>query len=311
MMKSYYSNGKLLLSGEYFVLDGARSLAIPTRFGQKMTVKEISSRQLVWQSFNEEKNCWLEAIFDLPKLRLSKANYEAATDGGIDGIAETLFDILIKVKAINPSIFNVKEGLQIETFLNFPRDWGLGSSSTLINNIASWASIDPYVLLDRTFKGSGYDIAAAQSEKPLIYTRSKNGPIVEAVPFNPKFKDQLFFVHLNKKQSSREGIQRYQSLKGKVTSQIKEISEVTDGMVRATSLEDFEKLLAEHERIVAATIKLPPIQEALFSDYFGQIKSLGAWGGDFILATGDQRTKAYFSEKGFETVVPYKKMILK
>jgi mevalonate kinase len=29
---NFYSNGKLLLTGEYLVLDGAKSLALPTKF---------------------------------------------------------------------------------------------------------------------------------------------------------------------------------------------------------------------------------------------------------------------------------------
>ena len=32
MIKNYYSNGKLLLSGEYAILDGAEGWAIPTKF---------------------------------------------------------------------------------------------------------------------------------------------------------------------------------------------------------------------------------------------------------------------------------------
>ena len=41
MEKTYYSNGKLLLTGEYVVLDGAEALAVPTRFGQNLTVKQV------------------------------------------------------------------------------------------------------------------------------------------------------------------------------------------------------------------------------------------------------------------------------
>jgi hypothetical protein len=40
------------------------------------------------------------------------------------------------------------------------------------------------------------------------------------------------------------------------------------------------------------------------------IKSLGAWGGDFVLATGDDKTISYFKSKGYNTVIPYSKMAL-
>ena len=34
----------------------------------------------------------------------------------------------------------------------------------------------------------------------------------------------------------------------------------------------------------------------LFNDFKGAIKSLGAWGGDFILATAKQDPTAYFKD---------------
>ena len=49
-----------------------------------------------------------------------------------------------------------------------------------------------------------------------------------------------------------------------------------------------------------------------FKDYWGIIKSLGAWGGDFVLATSTEspeKTKAYFNERGFEIVLPYRELI--
>jgi hypothetical protein len=130
------------------------------------------------------------------------------------------------------------------------------------------------------------------------------------VIFNPEFKEQLYFVYLNKKQNSREGIQRFNTLKGKLTSEVNQISSLTEAILKADNLYDFEKLLFEHEKLVSKTIQLKPVQELLFSDYFGQTKSLGAWGGDFILATGNDNTPNYFKQKGFETVIPYRDLIL-
>ena len=45
--KTFYSNGKLLITGEYLVLDGARSLAIPTKFGQFLIVEEIENSNCI------------------------------------------------------------------------------------------------------------------------------------------------------------------------------------------------------------------------------------------------------------------------
>ena len=66
----------------------------------------------------------------------------------------------------------------------------------------------------------------------------------------------------------------------------------------------------EHEQLVSKVIQLQSVQKELFSDYFGQTKSLGAWGGDFILATGNDDTPGYFRQKGFETIIPYQDLIL-
>lgn len=52
------------------------------------------------------------------------------------------------------------------------------------------------------------------------------------------------------------------------------------------------------------------LQQQLFQEYPGAVKSLGAWGGDFILVTGNEDTPKFFEEKGFETVIAYKDMIL-
>lgn len=309
-MKEFYSNGKLLLTGEYFVLEGAKSLAIPTTCGQDLVVESIKEPQLIWNSFTNEGECWLEAIFDLPKLRLVSATFEAEEDGGNDSLAENLNKILVETKKLNPSFLNSEKGFSVKTNLTFPKNWGLGTSSTLINNISNWAKINPYKLLEKTFGGSGYDIACAQNNAPILYTRNEFEPIIEKVNFNPSFKDQLYFVYLNKKQNSRKGIKRYKEFKGNLTSEIEQISNLTDAFIKCNNLKEFEKLMVEHEQIVSKTIQLKPVQEQLFYDYFGQTKSLGAWGGDFILATGNEKTPNYFKQKGFETVISYQDLIL-
>ncbi|SNR47005.1 Mevalonate kinase [Lutibacter agarilyticus] len=309
-MKEFYSNGKLLLTGEYFVLDGATSLAVPTTCGQDLTIQKIKEPQLIWKSFTNEGSCWLEVVFDLPKLRLFSADFEADEDGGNDTLAENLLKILKEVRNLNPDFLNSNQGFLVETHLTFPKNWGLGTSSTLINNLANWVRVNPYILLENTFGGSGYDLACAAHNSPILYTRNGTHPIVEKVDFNPSFKEQLYFVYLNKKQNSREGIQRFKELKGSLTSEIKDVSELATAFLKCTSLVDFEKILKQHEQIVSKTIQLKTVQEHYFSDYFGQTKSLGAWGGDFILATGNKDTPNYFNNKGFQTVIRYQDLIL-
>lgn len=307
----FYSNGKLLLTAEYFVLDGAKALALPTKFGQHLTVSEINEPKLIWQSFDVNKALWLEAVFDLPNLRLTRATYNSAVEKNNFSPDETLQEILIQCKKLNPEFLSASIGILVQTNLNFPRNWGLGSSSTLINNLANWAKVNPYELLKKTFGGSGYDIACAQYNTAIFYTKTNQHPVIEPVEFNPSFKNELYFIHLNKKQNSREGIKKYKAIEGDLSVQINEISNLSTTFLNCTTLNEFEEVITKHENIVAKTLNVTPVKEKLFSDYFGAVKSLGAWGGDFIMATGNNTTPKYFKEKGFATVIPFNEMILK
>ena len=309
-MTNFYSNGKLLLTGEYVVLDGARSLAVPTKFGQDLVVEKIKEQQLVWGSFTNTGECWFEAVFDLPKIRLVSCNFNSDKEGNVELIAETLQTILQEARKLNSNFLQTENGFAVKAILTFPRNWGLGSSSTLINNIANWAKVDAFQLLWNAFSGSGYDIACAQNNSPIFYQLENKKPIVQEVLFNPDFKENLFFVHLNKKQNSREGIAKYKEINKNIQNEISQISNLSKEILKATTLTDFEKMIAEHEKIISSIINVKPVKEKLFPDYLGEMKSLGAWGGDFILATGNIRTPRYFIDKGFTTVIPYKKMVL-
>jgi mevalonate kinase len=307
---NYYSNGKLLLTGEYLVLDGAKSLALPTKFGQDLSVEKIKESQIIWGSFTHTGECWFEAVFELPKLRLVNCTFNADKEGNAEFIAETLLEILKEARRLNPDFLSLEVGFEVKTKLTFPRNWGLGSSSTLINSIASWAKVDAFKLLWNSFKGSGYDIACAQNNSPILYQIKDEKPKVEQVEFNPTFKENLFFVHLNKKQNSKEGIAKFRESGENFQEEIKKISAISDAFLNAKSVQDFDRLIIEHERIISSIIKLKPVKEKLFPDYFGEIKSLGAWGGDFVLVTGNASTPRYFKNKGFETVLTYHQMVL-
>ncbi|WP_299136884.1 GYDIA family GHMP kinase [uncultured Tenacibaculum sp.] len=309
-MKKFYSNGKLLLTGEYLVLDGANALAIPTKFGQDLTIQPINEPQLIWGSFTNEGNCWFEATFNISKLRLTSATFDSNKEGGAEFIAETLLNILKEAKKLNPDFLNIENGLIVKTNLSFPKNWGLGSSSTLINNIASWANVDPFRLLWNAFSGSGYDIACAKHNTPIIYTLNNGIPSIKETQFVPSYADELFFVHLNQKQNSREGIAQYKQYKEEAKLLIPEINKLTQEFLEASSTEKLNSIIIEHEHIISSIIKQEPVKKRLFSDYFGEIKSLGAWGGDFVLATGGKNTPEYFKNKGFNTILPFKEMAL-
>lgn len=303
MQREFYSNGKLLLSGEYAILDGALGLAVPTVFGQYLKVTNQKSNGLHWRSYNETNQVWFEAKFDLKNWTTS-----TATD---TSKAKTLIKILSKAQELNPEFLTTPDGLSVETKLTFPTNWGLGSSSTLINNIAQWANIDAHQLLWMTLGGSGYDISCAQHDGSILFKLEESAPRVKKVQFAPPFKDKLFFVYLNKKQDSQKAIIEYRKSNHGRGHFVDEISELTKELLNAASLVDFELAMEKHETLLSKILKIEPIKSALFDDFPGSIKSLGAWGGDFILATGTQeKTPGYFKSKGFETLLSYGEMVL-
>lgn len=299
MQETYYSHGKLLLTGEYVVLDGATALAIPTRLGQSLQVQEGGAEFLQWTSMDLNGKVWFQAQLDQQLQVISSSDMKIAT---------TLRTILSEARKGNDK-FLVNNSLHtVKTQLEFPQNWGLGSSSTLINNVAQWANVDAFQLLEQSFGGSGYDIAAAQRDTPIFYTRNTPEPIVKNIALPWDFKEELFFVHLNLKQDSKVGIARYHT-KTVASLDFQRITDISRKLLLCYSLSDFINLMNHHEEIISRIIQLPTVKERLFSDYSGAIKSLGAWGGDFVLATGTASDQDYFRRKGYETILPFSEMI--
>lgn len=305
-MKSFYSHGKLLITGEYAVLDGAKALAVPTKFGQDLQVETIPDPIIKWKSFDEKGNLWLETEFTLENGEIFLSEKDRKNE-----IARRLLKILKAAATLKPEVFSPQGGYRIKTHLEFNKNWGLGSSSTLINNLASWLEFDAYNLLKLTFGGSGYDIAAAQRDSAFSFQLSGEKPVVFNCSFDPVFKDQLFFVHLNQKKNSRQAIAHYRNQpKENLKDLIDKISGLTEQIIICESLKEFRLLIDLHETLIAKALNLPKIKTSLFPDYPGSIKSLGGWGGDFVLATGGKAEMAYFREKNHPTIIPYSKMVL-
>ncbi len=305
MSQEFNSNGKLLLSGEYAVLEGAIALSIPTKYGQRLRVEKANEPHIIWKSFDNNNSCWFETEFFFDQKTFLK-NKDPENK-----ISNKLIEILQAAKKLNPNFLSDTKGYTITTHLDFPRDWGLGTSSTLINNIANWANVNAHQLLKDSFGGSGYDIASASNDTPILYQLSNSQPIIKPTSLDWNFTSSLYFIHLNKKQNSNLAIQSFRSNKKPLEAMIEHISLLSHEMVSCTSLSQFESLLQKHEASISEIIQQKTIKEQLFNDYQGAIKSLGAWGGDFILATGNLEDMDYFRNKGYTTIIPFNKMILK
>lgn len=303
----FYGHGKLLLSSEYFILDGAEGLALPTTVGQSMKVKYRHSYQptLNWKSIDHAGNVWFDNNFEFWHFNPIKAQGNETE--------KFIQDALLAVRKQNPHFLRDEMDVFVETKIEFPLEWGLGSSSSFMYNVAQWAYVSPFELLKQTIGGSGYDVACAQAIGPIKYKKFDGKPQWETAPFDPKFKDSLYFVYLGQKQSSAKEIIKYAEAKIENKNQIiTDLTQLTNEMIYANDLRTFNKILINHEDIIAGALNYSKVKDLYFQDFWGEVKSLGAWGGDFALVTSDrtpQETREYFVNKNFTTVIPYQEII--
>ena len=291
----FKSNGKILLTSEYLVLDGAKAIALPSKLTQDLYVEQCDKEIIEWQGIDEKGNVWYEENFYLKNNELV---YSAEKNNTSEKLL-LLFNHILKTREVKDILGN-----KFSTKLNFKREWGLGTSSTFVNNLAKWANIDPYRLLFSAFKGSGYDIACCDVNNPIIFEKKQNSINVENITFNPPFIENIYLIHLDKKQNTQTSITNYLRNKSEKNDLIKRINLISEEMLQCKNLNHFEDLIVEHESIISQAISQEPIQKLTFNDYnLGKIKSLGAWGGDFILVTSKNNDLSYFNNKGFETIL--------
>jgi len=296
----FYSNGKILITGEYVILDGALSLAVPSLLGQSLEIINNESKHINCFSKNSDGRVWFHCTIRIKSLKVETTSSNE--------ISNKLIEIIKVIREVNPNFLN-KSGSNITSQLTFNKDWGLGSSSTLISNLSQFAEIDPYELNNRIFNGSGYDIACAKSKSPLLYRLIKNERNIEKVSFRPIFHKKIYFVYLNTKQNSLTEIRKYKNLNPSNTL-ISEVSDITKELLKCSDLKNFNDLIQSHEKIISKLISKQTIKQELFKDFRGEIKSLGAWGGDFIMASCDEDPSSYFRNKGFKTILKYSDLLI-
>ena len=288
------------------MLDGALALAVPTKLGQRLEVeKGTQSGVIEWASYGSEDELWFEGRFELGTMHLIESSDKAT--------GERLEQIFQAIQAQQLDFLQHSNGLRFATYLDFPRAWGLGSSSTLLDLLAQYAEADAQQLLQATFGGSGYDIACARAGGPILYQRRRGKPQYVELHYDPPFADALYLVYRNQKQNSRTGMRHYRERVSDPAGLVAEISRLTAQVVTAPDLASFDTYLEEHEQRIAEAVGMMPVKEAHFLDYWGSIKSLGAWGGDFMLATSErtaEATQRYFRERGYSIVLDYQQLVL-
>lgn len=332
-MNCFKSNGKFLLTGEYLVLKGATALALPLRLGQSMNVETLDSDEgkIYWDAYikstrqqvtkttsrdasmipmkstnidtseqvNETTN-WFSVVLD-------KNDFSVKENDDFEK-AKRLSDILSKAKSLNENIFNDSHDYRFSTYLDFNPQWGLGSSSTLINNISEWADINPYQLLEMTFKGSGYDIACAKANGAIFYRVNES----RAADFNPSFKDNLYFVYQGHKQNSANEVKAFLDKEKSYDDEVMKISEISETICHVDDYNSFCNLIKSHEEIMERVLNRKRIK-SYYPDFEGEMKSLGAWGGDFFLVAtewDEDKVRKYFTNKGLDVIFRYNDIVL-
>ena len=306
--QTWYAHGKLLITGEYLVLSGARALAVPVNHGQHLQVVSAFAKKdarLLWTA-KKPDGLWFRAEVELPTLQIVKTTDKILT--------KKLIEIFTVIREFAPAFLDGRKSYEVETRLEFAPEFGFGSSSTLISNLAFWAGINPFDLQRKALGGSGYDVACAREVKPVFYQLLNGKPVVEPVAWSPPFKNRIYFVYLGQKQRSDESIARFKKSAVFSGSDIENISAIGEKLVKTDNLKDFENLLSEHEKIMSAILGIAPVKERLFKGHQGIVKSLGAWGGDFVLITNHCTDKAFreqMKSMGFNTMFSWDELVLR
>ena len=297
---TFYANGKLLLSGEYLVLHGAKALALPLKIGQQLTVQEGQDTGLLhWKAlYNENK--WFECVLDPLDFKVIRASDQQK--------ALTLSRIFTTIRELNPT-FHPLPGAAFTTHMDADPQWGFGSSSTLISLLSQWAGVDAFHLNELIFKGSGFDIACAQANGPILY--QKNHPM-QPVTLDYPFAEQLWLVYSGTKKSTLPEVRSFLENSKVSKKLIDQITALTEAFALCRDQHTFHQLICKHETMVSNLIGQKPVKECLFMDFEGQVKSLGAWGGDYYLFSSllsDTDTKIYFENKGLNVIFRWNELI--
>ncbi len=300
------SHGKIMISGEYAAMYGANVLAIPLKVGQSLKVYEKDTGSLDWEAYKMDE-LWNTVSF--PDKFDGKLHIGNRTNAGFAVVIHKVLRMALNLSDIKLEDILTK---RFETNINFNPELGLGSSSTLIVNLARYFNVDPFELNALSFKGSGYDIAASMSDLPVLYNKNVKNPEYVELKFKPSFHENLYFVYSGNKVSSLKAIDKI-SRKDITNQQLSKISALTTSMALCNNIEDFMELINEHEKIISKILHIPTLNNKQFYDFEGSIKSLGAWGGDMMLVATtnpDHYVERYFNRRGHDIIYKYADLAL-
>jgi hypothetical protein len=297
-LKSFFSHGKVLLAGEYAVMCGVEALALPVRAGQWQHVWEMPAKgvsKLVWQSKDADGGVWFECRVDTDIMHVSETTSETYSD--------TLLRLLFCIKEQKPELF-LHKNIRIETECEFNRSFGLGSSSTLVCNLAKWSGVNAHLLQERAFGGSGYDVAVGNLGRPLVYWLENNEPNWSSWQLPPDFTHDWYLAFPGEKQNSRDSLAGVKAQLDKISSDVallQQMNACIQAIKSPRSLPMLEAMLEMWQALLSQRLDLPRPYETLgLSPVKGGLcKFLGAWGGDVLLIN---RTFLQANEIAFENM---------
>lgn len=290
------ANAKLLLTGEYLVLKGARAIAMPLHFGQELTLYKGIPNKIVWESI-DPKGCWFSAIFDALGDEMHSS---------ISSTAKFVSTLLKSAEVLHPGFLSMLLGQKVVINADFDLQWGLGSSSSLISLVAQLAAVEGYLLHKMVSSGSGYDVIAAQQSTPFIFQLVDGMPKYSPVALPLFLSKHLFFAYLGKKQGTASCVKAFLDSSSLLLKEdINHISELSLQLLAAINVKEVCRLLEQHETVISKILGVDSIKKASFRDFNGCVKSLGAWGGDFALFCSEEPElyiRSYLDRKGLSPV---------
>ena len=271
-----------MLAGEYAVLCGVEALALPVKAGQWQHVWEMPAKgvsKLVWQSKDVDGSVWLECRIDTDIMHVSETSSREFSD--------TLLQLLRFIQEQKPELF-LHKNIRVETECEFNRSYGLGSSSTLVCNLAKWSGVDAHALQEAVFGGSGYDVAVGNLGRPLVYWLEHHQPNWSAWQFPPDFTREWYLAFPGEKQNSRESLSGVNDKLERIKTDVallQQMNACIQAIKTPRSLPMLEAMLEMWQALLSQRLDLPRPYETLgLSPSKGGIcKYLGAWGGDVLL----------------------------
>jgi len=304
MMETIYAHGKLLISAEYMVLHGSRALGVPLQLGQVLRrTRSADPAKFSWKAFDRDR-LWFDATIDPLHMKIISTNDPVK--------AAYLCQLFKACIELMPSFQEDLFKWDVETHLEFSPEWGFGSSSSLTALLSEWAEVNPLELHFMISEGSGYDVACAISDGPIHYWLRDGEPHYQHISFKPPFADHLYFAWLGSKQQTARHLSSVADRLRPGYETIHRFSRLTEEMTHAAELSHFQSLMEEHEEILSGLLGMEKIAGSKFPDLQGSVKSLGAWGGDFVMiasALPENELYDYLYRRKIEVIFRYHDLV--